>query len=181
MPKPYELSLSESAFQIIVGDLSPVELVESLLQRIDALEPSLKAWVYLDRESVLAEARAKAEEVASARRPNRTAPWGSNRAEGYLLHGRYSNHGVFEAVRRFRSRLRRCHGGPTAGCRRPDVRQDRHHGICLPRPIDHGEPVEPGAHSRGFQQRFGGGGGRQHVRRGHGFPDRGIGAAAGCL
>ena len=69
MPKPYELSLSESAFQIIVGDLSPVDLVESLLQRIDALEPSLKAWVYLDRDSVLAEARAKAEEVASARRP----------------------------------------------------------------------------------------------------------------
>ena len=69
MPKPYELSLSESAFQIVVGDLSPVDLVESLLQRIDSLEPSLKAWVYLDRESVLAEAKAKAEEVASARRP----------------------------------------------------------------------------------------------------------------
>ena len=69
MPEPYELSLSESAFQIIVGDLSPVDLVESLLQRIDSLEPSLKAWVYLDRESVLAEAKAKEEEVASARRP----------------------------------------------------------------------------------------------------------------
>ena len=69
MPEPYELSLSESAFQIVVGDLSPVDLVESLLQRIDALEPSLKAWVYLDRDSVLAEARAKAEEVVSARRP----------------------------------------------------------------------------------------------------------------
>ena len=69
MAEPYELSLSESAFQIVVGDLSPVDLVESLLQRIDSLEPSLKAWVYLDRESVLAEAKAKAEEVTSARRP----------------------------------------------------------------------------------------------------------------
>ena len=69
MPEPYELSLFESAFQIIVGDLSPVDLVESLFQRIDSLEPSLKAWVYLDRDAVLAEARAKAEEVVSARRP----------------------------------------------------------------------------------------------------------------
>ena len=32
-------------------------LAESLLGRIDALEPKLKAWVYLDREAVLSEAR----------------------------------------------------------------------------------------------------------------------------
>ena len=69
MAEPYELSLSESAFQILVGDLSPVDLVESLLQRIDGLEPHLKAWVYLDRESILAEAKVKALEIAAANRP----------------------------------------------------------------------------------------------------------------
>ena len=69
MAEPYELSLSESAFQILVGDLSPVDLVESLLQRIDALEPHLKAWVYLDRESILAEAKVKALEIAAANHP----------------------------------------------------------------------------------------------------------------
>ena len=69
MPEPCDLSLAESSYLIAVGDLSPVDLVESLLQRIDALEPSLHAWVYLDREAVLAEAKAKALEIASARRP----------------------------------------------------------------------------------------------------------------
>jgi Asp-tRNA(Asn)/Glu-tRNA(Gln) amidotransferase A subunit family amidase len=42
-----------------------VTLVESLLDRIDALEPLLKAWVYLDRESVLSEARSKEAELKS--------------------------------------------------------------------------------------------------------------------
>ena len=69
MPEPCDLSLSESAYRIAVGELSPVDLVESLLHRIDALEPALNAWVYLDREAVLSEAKAKALEISSARRP----------------------------------------------------------------------------------------------------------------
>ena len=40
-------------------------LVKSLLGRIDALEPRLKAWVYLDREAVLSEARRKETELGS--------------------------------------------------------------------------------------------------------------------
>ncbi len=69
MVEPCDLSLSESAYRIAVGELSPVDLVESLLQRIEALEPALHAWVYLDREAVLSEAKAKALEISSARRP----------------------------------------------------------------------------------------------------------------
>ena len=42
-----------------------MELVESLLEQVDALEPSLLAWVYLDREAVLAEAEAKTAEARS--------------------------------------------------------------------------------------------------------------------
>lgn len=59
MPELYELSLAEAANKIKSGELSPVDLAEALLNRIDQLEPSLKAWVYLDREAVLTEARAK--------------------------------------------------------------------------------------------------------------------------
>jgi aspartyl-tRNA(Asn)/glutamyl-tRNA(Gln) amidotransferase subunit A len=59
MPEPYELSAAQAARLINRRQLSPVELVESLLGRIDALEPSLKAWVYLDREGVLADARSR--------------------------------------------------------------------------------------------------------------------------
>ena len=68
MAEPYQLSLSESAALIAMGELSPVDLVESLLQRIDALEPTLKAWVHLDRDAILAEAKAKAQEVESGHR-----------------------------------------------------------------------------------------------------------------
>ena len=60
MPEPYELSVSEAAAQIRQGDLSPVDLVESLLARIDALDGDLRAWVTIDREEVLETARQRA-------------------------------------------------------------------------------------------------------------------------
>ena len=63
--QPFELSASEAARQIKSRDLSPVSLVQSLLDRIDSLEPALKAWVYLDREEALSEARRKEQELGS--------------------------------------------------------------------------------------------------------------------
>ena len=68
MPEPYELSVSEAAAQIREGSLSPVELVESLLARIDVLDGDLHAWVTIDREEVLETARQR--EIA--------AQWGGN-------------------------------------------------------------------------------------------------------
>ena len=65
MPQPYELSVTEAANLIRTRELSPVELAQSLLDRIEALEPSLKAWVYLDRAAVLADAEAREREMAS--------------------------------------------------------------------------------------------------------------------
>lgn len=63
MPEAIELSVSEAAKKIGQRELSPMDLVESLLARIDVLEPALKAWVYLDREAVLSDAREKAAEL----------------------------------------------------------------------------------------------------------------------
>ena len=54
MPEPYELSVVEAAAQIREGSLSPVTLAESLLNRIDALDGDLQAWVTIDRDAVLA-------------------------------------------------------------------------------------------------------------------------------
>ena len=68
MAELFQLSLSESAALIAMGEISTVDLVESLLQRIDGLEPALKAWVRLDREAILAEAKDKAQQVKSGRR-----------------------------------------------------------------------------------------------------------------
>ena len=65
MPQPYELTVTQAANLIRSRELSAVELAQSLIDRIETLEPSLKAWVYLDRAAALAEAEAKDREVAS--------------------------------------------------------------------------------------------------------------------
>ena len=65
MPQPYELSAADAAARIRSRQLSPVELMQSLLARIDALEPSLKAWVWLDRAAALAEAQSRERELES--------------------------------------------------------------------------------------------------------------------
>ena len=65
MPQPYELTVTEAASLIRRKELSAVDLATSLLDRIEALEPDLKAWVYLDRAAVLADAEARDREVAA--------------------------------------------------------------------------------------------------------------------
>ncbi len=69
MPQPYELTVTEAASLIRQRELSAAELARSLLDRIETLEPSLKAWVYLDRATVLAEAEARDREMAGGASP----------------------------------------------------------------------------------------------------------------
>ena len=59
MAEPFSLTVAETAQQIRQRQLSPVDLAQSLLERIDALDPKLQAWVTIDREEVLSEARQK--------------------------------------------------------------------------------------------------------------------------
>jgi aspartyl-tRNA(Asn)/glutamyl-tRNA(Gln) amidotransferase subunit A len=54
---PEALSLSAAAAAIRDGSLSPVEYVNALFARIDAVEAEVRAWVTVDREAVLVEAR----------------------------------------------------------------------------------------------------------------------------
>ena len=56
MTEIHELGVAESAKQIREGALSAVKLAEVLLTRIEA-HRELKAWVYLDRDAVLAAAQ----------------------------------------------------------------------------------------------------------------------------
>ena len=56
MTEIHELGVAESAKQIREGALSAVKLAEVLLTRIEA-HSKLKAWVYLDRDAVLAAAQ----------------------------------------------------------------------------------------------------------------------------
>ena len=57
MPEPFSLGVAGAAQAIRDKGLSPVSLALSLLDRIDALDPALKAWVTIDREEVLGAAK----------------------------------------------------------------------------------------------------------------------------
>ncbi len=61
------LSASEAAARIREGALSPVALIDELLAHIDALEPSIGAWVFIDREGGRAAARECEAEARSGR------------------------------------------------------------------------------------------------------------------
>ena len=63
MPQPHELTVSEAAREIKSKKLSPVELAESLLERIEATDDALKAWITIDREEVLTNAKHREEEA----------------------------------------------------------------------------------------------------------------------
>ena len=58
-----ERSATDLAAGIKAGEITSVELVQACLDRIDAREPVVKAWVYIDSELVLAQARIADEKV----------------------------------------------------------------------------------------------------------------------
>jgi aspartyl-tRNA(Asn)/glutamyl-tRNA(Gln) amidotransferase subunit A len=65
--EPFELTVAEAAFQMRQGSLSPVELMQSLLARASALEPSLRVWVTLDEGAALAAAGRREAELKGGR------------------------------------------------------------------------------------------------------------------
>lgn len=65
MPQTHELSASELARQIRQKTITPVEVAQAFLDRMDALEPGLDAWVRVDRETVLADAQQRQAELDS--------------------------------------------------------------------------------------------------------------------
>jgi len=60
---PETLTLTAASQAIRDGHLSPIDYVQALLARIDRVEPRVRAWVTVDREGVLAEARRCEEEA----------------------------------------------------------------------------------------------------------------------
>jgi Asp-tRNA(Asn)/Glu-tRNA(Gln) amidotransferase A subunit family amidase len=56
--QPAQLTASEAARRIRDGALTSAELVQSCLERIRQVEPTVEAWQFLDEEHALAQARA---------------------------------------------------------------------------------------------------------------------------
>ena len=67
MPNPNELSAAQAAAAIAGGRLTATALAETCLNRIETLNARLKAWVYVDRDAVLADARAADQAVSDGK------------------------------------------------------------------------------------------------------------------
>jgi aspartyl-tRNA(Asn)/glutamyl-tRNA(Gln) amidotransferase subunit A len=65
--EPYTLSLAETSRMIRDGSLTPTRLAESLLDRIERLEPTVEAWVTVDRDAVMEAADAATMEAEEGR------------------------------------------------------------------------------------------------------------------
>ena len=63
MAQPHTLSVSQAAEQMRGGQLLPSGYANALLERIDAHEPDLQAWVTIDREAVISDARQREQEL----------------------------------------------------------------------------------------------------------------------
>ncbi len=61
------LSVSEVSHAFAVGDLSPVELLSALLERIETLDPVLHAFIHLDAEAAMDAAPAPEKEISAGR------------------------------------------------------------------------------------------------------------------
>ena len=59
----HQLPASEIAAAVAKGSLTPTEVVEAFLARIDAVEDRVRAWCYLDRDHVRAQAHTLTEEA----------------------------------------------------------------------------------------------------------------------
>ena len=69
MSDSFSKSAVELANLIRNGDLSPVELLKATLTRIEAVNPSLNAFVAMRAEEALKEAELLAEDIASGKDP----------------------------------------------------------------------------------------------------------------
>ena len=67
MSKLHWLSAAEAARAIAARELSPVELTQALLDRIERLDAKLNVFVRLDAEAAMAAARAAEAEIAAGR------------------------------------------------------------------------------------------------------------------
>ena len=61
----FQLSASQAAAAIRAGEITSVELVQSCIERIQALEATVQAWAHFDADYALQQARA-ADEYRSA-------------------------------------------------------------------------------------------------------------------
>ena len=63
--EPYEFTISESSRLIREGTLTPTDLLESIIQRIEDLESTLEAWVTMDQDRAVSDAEERTKEAVN--------------------------------------------------------------------------------------------------------------------
>src|SRR5208337_665751 len=100
-----EFDVATLSGKLRARDISPVELTEAYLGRIEQTDGSLRAYITVT--DTLARKAAKKAEVEIARKVARTISRRSDRAQGSGVHQGNSHHGWFENPRRLQTRSRR--------------------------------------------------------------------------
>ena len=85
-----ELTAMEALAGMASGEFSSEDITEACLDRIEAREETVQAWVHIDRDQALEQARAKGSR-ARCRRSNRSIAWYSSCTQGYLRYARYAD------------------------------------------------------------------------------------------
>ena len=164
MPELYDLTVADAEERIRKGELTSVALAESLLGRIDMLEPTLKAWTTIDREELLGVARESDIELEKGgpRGPLHGIPVGLK--DIFYTKGMKTTAGskiyadfipTYDATTVARLKV--------AGRRHP--RQGCFHRVRFGRRTAHSQSLEPGPYPRRLQYRLVGGRGCSHVSR----------------
>ena len=146
------------AAMVRAGEVSPRELVELYLRRIEALDPQLNAFRVLRAEQALAEA-----DQVDRSGPLAGVPIAVK--DDLALAGEVADARLAE-LRASGDRRRRAGPPPARGGRDPDRHHQRARADDLPLDGDrrqrrHAQPVEPRAHDGRLIGRIGGGGGRR--------------------
>ena len=156
-----ELTLVEVASLVRRKEMSPVELVEGYLRRIEALDPTLNAYITVAADEALRCAR-QAEDDGGARPGAGAAPRRAARHQGPLRHTRPAHHRRLQDPRRLGSRGGRPRGRPAAARGGFAPRQAQHarvgggrHQHQPPLRADC-QPLGHHAHPRRLQRRVGG-------------------------
>ena len=141
-------------------ELSPVEVTECFLRRIEALDGQLHAFLTVCGDEAMAQAR-EAEAALSPRRCDRPAPRPARPHKGPERDEGRPHHARLPRLQGRRPRRGRHHRRAGEGRRRHHHRQDQHPGVRAPG--HHGEhdrgalpqPLERRPHARRLQRRRG--------------------------
>ena len=173
----FRLSASEAAARIREGELTSEALVRSCLERIDSRESQVKAWVHLDRDFALAQAR-ECDKSANRGPTSRS----SIRGQGHHGHGRPAHRVRIAHLQRQPSYGGRGVRRTEPRCRRRAFGQDGDDRVCQSISIGkHDQSAQPRAYAWRFLQRLRRRGRRFHGAAGLWHPDGRIGDPSGSV